>query len=83
MPIVDRTATLIASPEAPVLFILRSDAKRLHAVGKLQKIEGRAAYCAPRTWRQIARDQWSSLPREALDLSAFRPIDLSRFSNTK
>lgn len=78
----DHNAILRANPESEILFIRRADARRLHAAGKLQKIEGKAEYCAPRNWRMIAHNKWGSLPLEALQLSALRPIDLRTIKDT-
>lgn len=75
----DRIASLLTDPanNGWVLYIRRTDARALHAAKLLQKIEGKAAYCAPRNWRQIARGEAAALhpsvlarafltPREAL-----------------
>lgn len=62
MSLHDHTATIRLDPHAPrggshILFITRANAKTLHAKGLLQKIDGRAEYCAPRSWRQIIHKQ--------------------------
>lgn len=64
----DRTAMLFidAATDGHILFIKKSDAKALHIRKLLQKIEGKSAYCAPRSWRQIAAGITPPLHRDVL-----------------
>lgn len=52
------------------LLLLRADAELLYAQGKLQKVliddHGTAAFCAPRSWRQICHGQWPTLHPDVL-----------------
>lgn len=72
----DLVCSIIVNSTTHDLFMLRRDARALHNAKLLQKIEGRAAYCAPRSWRQIAHGRWPSLHPEVLALCAFTPMEL-------
>lgn len=50
-----------------ILFMGRATARALHTRRLLQKIEGKSAYCAPRSWRQIAAGYTPPLSRDVLE----------------
>lgn len=71
----DHTAMIFidAGRDGHILFIRRTDARALHKQGLLQKIEGKAAYCAPRNWRQIAHGVTPPLSPAVLDKAWLTP----------
>lgn len=77
MATADKIAMLLVdcAPDGHVLFISRAAAKDLHKRKLLQKIDGKAAYCAPRSWRQIAHGITPPLHRDVLDHAHLNPKD--------
>jgi len=81
MALSDRVVSIIVNATTHDLFMLKTQARALHTAKLLQKIEGKAAYCPRRTWRQIAHGQWPSLPAAVLDHCALTPVELRSTPN--